>query len=92
MIIPLVGISCNLPLVRLIIWTSFGWLQKIKIQKFLAIMEISSSLLSLISCPITGDSLTYDKERKLLINKRANLAYPVVDGVPLLLKSEAIKL
>jgi len=55
-------------------------------------MEISSSLLSLISCPITGDSLTYDKERKLLINKRANLAYPVVDGVPLLLKSEAIKL
>lgn len=55
-------------------------------------MEISSTLLSLVSCPITGNSLVYDQERKLLINEKDKLAYPVVDGVPLLLKSEVIKL
>lgn len=55
-------------------------------------MEISSALLALVACPITGNNLIYDKEKKLLINKKDKLAYPVIDGVPLLLKSEVIKL
>lgn len=55
-------------------------------------MEISSSLLELLSCPVTGGSLVYDKESRILISKKAGLAYPVVNGIPLLLKSEAKKI
>ena len=55
-------------------------------------MEISTTLLELLSCPVTGDRLVYDKEAKILISKKAGLAYPVVNGIPLLLKSEARKI
>lgn len=55
-------------------------------------MELSLSLLEILSCPVTGDSLIYDKDAKILISKKAGLAYPVVNGIPLLLKSEARKL
>lgn len=55
-------------------------------------MQVSAALLDLISCPITGNKLVYDKEKNLLLNKKDGLAYPVIDGVPFLLKSEAIKI
>jgi len=55
-------------------------------------MELSSSLLELLTCPVTGDKLVYDKEAQILISKKAGLAYPIVNGIPLLLKSEAKKI
>jgi uncharacterized protein YbaR (Trm112 family) len=55
-------------------------------------MELSIKLLTLLSCPITGNDLFYDREAKLLINKKDGLAYPIVDGIPMLLASEARKI
>lgn len=55
-------------------------------------MELSSTLLDLIRCPVSGDKLVYDKKRSVLISQQAGLAYPVRDGIPMLLESEAIPL
>lgn len=54
-------------------------------------MKISSELLNIIVCPVSGEKLIYDDEKLLLISKKAGLAYPIVNGIPLLLTSEAIK-
>ena len=55
-------------------------------------MELSKSLLELLRCPVSGDKLVYDKAKNCLISKKAGLAYPIVDGIPILLESEAKKL
>ena len=55
-------------------------------------MKISNELLNIIVCPISGEKLEYNSEKSLLISKKAGLAYPVVNGIPLLLETEAIKL
>ena len=55
------------------------------------IMELSAVLLKVLSCPVTGNSLVYDREASLLVNKKDGLAYPIVDGIPILLPSEARK-
>ena len=49
-------------------------------------------LLELLVCPVTKGPLTYDKERQELISKSARLAYPVRDGIPVMLEEEARKL
>jgi uncharacterized protein YbaR (Trm112 family) len=49
-------------------------------------------MLELLVCPLTYGSLTYDAETRELISKRANLAYPVRDGIPIMLVSEARQL
>ncbi len=54
-------------------------------------MELSAALLKVLFCPVTGHRLVYEREAKLLVNKKDGLAYPVVDGIPLLLASEARK-
>lgn len=54
-------------------------------------MELSATLLKVLSCPVTGHSLVHEREAKLLVNKKDGLSYPVVDGIPLLLASEARK-
>jgi uncharacterized protein YbaR (Trm112 family) len=54
-------------------------------------MKLSSQLLTLLVCPVTGNNLIYDKEAGLLINKKDKLVYPIIDGIPLLLTSEAKK-
>lgn len=46
-------------------------------------------LLELLVCPITKGPLRFDKERQELISHSARLAYPVRDGIPILLESEA---
>jgi len=43
-------------------------------------------------CPVTKGPLTYDRERQELISKSARLAYPVRDGIPVMLEEEARKL
>lgn len=49
-------------------------------------------LLEIIVCPITKGPLIYDKDAQELISKSARLAYPVRDGIPILLEDEARKL
>ncbi|TMG83627.1 MAG: Trm112 family protein [Betaproteobacteria bacterium] len=53
---------------------------------------MDSKLLELLVCPVTKGPLTYDKERQELISKSARLAYPVRDGIPIMLEEEARKL
>ena len=50
---------------------------------------MDSKLLELLVCPVTKGPLTYDKERQELISKSARLAYPVRDGIPVMLVDEA---
>lgn len=55
-------------------------------------MSIDKKLLDILVCPKTKTELTFDKDRQLLISKKAGLAYKVLEGVPILLVDEAIKL
>lgn len=54
-------------------------------------MNLSAELLKIITCPASGGKLEYDTKRNVLISKEANLEYPVINGIPLLLESEAKK-
>lgn len=49
-------------------------------------------LLEILVCPVTRDTLTYDKDNQELISKKAGLAYPIKDGIPILLADEAREL
>ena len=55
-------------------------------------MEISSTLLKLLLCPVTNKSLTYDRQNQELISEFAGLAYPIVYGIPILLADKARKI
>ena len=46
-------------------------------------------MLELLVCPQTKGNLEYDEAKQELVSKKAKLAYPVRDGVPILLVSEA---
>lgn len=46
-------------------------------------------MLEALVCPVTHAVLTWDPERQELISKAANLAFPVRDGIPVMLVSEA---
>ena len=46
-------------------------------------------LLDLLVCPLTKATLRYDRERKELISDQAGLAYPIRDGIPIMLVEEA---
>jgi uncharacterized protein YbaR (Trm112 family) len=50
---------------------------------------IDRKLLELLVCPLTKGPLSYDPQRQELISKSARLAYPVRDGIPIMLPSEA---
>ncbi|MBK9608455.1 MAG: Trm112 family protein [Betaproteobacteria bacterium] len=49
-------------------------------------------LLEILVCPVTKGPLLYDKARQELISKSARLAYPIRDGIPVMLEDEARKL
>ena len=51
--------------------------------------ELDPKLLELLVCPLTKGPLTYDRENNELISKQADLAYPIRDGIPIMLVSEA---
>ncbi|MHC3939350.1 hypothetical protein ACI0FR_00646 [Paenochrobactrum sp. BZR 201-1] len=51
--------------------------------------EVDISLLELLVCPLTKTALRFDRENNELISQKAKLAYPVRDGVPIMLPSEA---
>ena len=50
---------------------------------------MDTRLLELLVCPVTKGSLEYDRERQELLSRSARLAYPVRDGIPVLLENEA---
>lgn len=50
---------------------------------------VDPKLLEILVCPLTKGPLTYDAERNELISKQANLAYPIRDGIPIMLVDEA---
>ena len=46
-------------------------------------------LLELLVCPVTKGPLDFDREKQELISRSARLAYPVRDGIPVMLETEA---
>ncbi len=50
---------------------------------------MDTRLLELIVCPITKGPLEYNREKQELVSRSARLAYPVRDGIPILLENEA---
>jgi len=53
---------------------------------------VNPKLLEILVCPLTKASLDYDAERQELISRAAGLAYPIRDGIPIMLPEEARKL
>jgi uncharacterized protein YbaR (Trm112 family) len=52
-------------------------------------VEVDPRLLEVLVCPVTHGPLTYDRDRQELISLSAKLAYPIRDGVPIMLPEEA---
>ena len=50
---------------------------------------MDTRLLELIVCPVTKGRLEFDREKQELISRSARLAYPVRDGIPILLEEQA---
>lgn len=53
---------------------------------------IDPKLLEILVCPLTKGPLRYDAEKQELISESAGLAYPIRDGIPIMLQEEARKL
>jgi hypothetical protein len=53
---------------------------------------MDKKLLDILACPVTKGRLIYDKQAQELISKSARLAYPVKNGTPVMLESEAREL
>ena len=49
-------------------------------------------LLEILVCPVTKGPLTWDREKQELISRSARLAYPIRDGIPVMLEDEARRL
>jgi len=54
--------------------------------------RIDPKLLEILVCPVTKGRLEYDAERQELISRSAKLAYPIRDGIPIMLPEEARQL
>lgn len=50
---------------------------------------MDNKLLELLVCPVTKGPLNFDRERQELLSRSARLAYPVRNGIPILLENEA---
>ncbi|PIR39489.1 MAG: hypothetical protein COV35_02960 [Alphaproteobacteria bacterium CG11_big_fil_rev_8_21_14_0_20_39_49] len=54
--------------------------------------EIDNKLLEILRCPVTKGKLQYDAKNNELVSKEAMLAYPIRNGIPIMLESEARKI
>jgi uncharacterized protein YbaR (Trm112 family) len=54
--------------------------------------EIDPKLLEILVCPMTKVPLRYEAERQELLSDQAGLAYPIRDGIPVMLPDEARKM
>ncbi len=50
---------------------------------------MDKKLLDILVCPVTKGPLVYDKDKQELISRAARLAYPIRDGIPVMLEEEA---
>ena len=50
---------------------------------------MDTKLLELLVCPVTKGPLDYDREKQELVSRSARLAYPVKDGLPIMLEAQA---
>ena len=57
-----------------------------------AAIEVDPRLLEILVCPLTHGQLEYDRAKGELISRSAKLAYPIRDGVPIMLPEEAREL
>jgi len=53
---------------------------------------VDPKLLEVLVCPVTKGPLIYNKDKQELVSKSARLAYPVRDGIPVMLEEEARRL
>ncbi len=51
--------------------------------------EVDPKLLEILVCPMTKGPLEYDRDQQELISQKAGLAYPIRDGIPIMLVDEA---
>ena len=65
---------------------------KKKIKSDINLEPNFDELLKILICPKTGSKLLFDKAKNELISKKAKLAYPIRDNIPILLENEARKL
>ena len=54
--------------------------------------DVDPKLLEILVCPLTKGPLEYDRENQELISRQAKLAYPIRDGIPIMLVDEAREL
>lgn len=54
--------------------------------------ELDPKLLEILVCPVTKGPLVYDRDKQELVSKLAGLAYPIRDGVPMMVADEAREL
>ena len=54
--------------------------------------QTDPKLLEILVCPVTKTRLEYDREKQELISRTARLAYPIRDGIPIMLADEAREL
>jgi len=54
--------------------------------------DVDRKLLEILVCPLTKSPVEYDPKTQELISKKAGLAYPIRDGIPIMLESEAREL
>ena len=52
-------------------------------------IEVDPKLLEILVCPVSKSTLSYNKESQELISEKARLAYPIRDGIPIMLPEEA---
>ena len=50
---------------------------------------VDPRLLEILVCPVTREPLEYDRDANELVSKKAGLAYPIRDGIPIMLEEEA---
>ena len=54
--------------------------------------QVDPKLLEILVCPLTKTTLEYDAAKQELISRKAKLAYPIRDGIPIMLPEEARRL
>jgi uncharacterized protein YbaR (Trm112 family) len=55
-------------------------------------VDLDPRLLEILVCPVTHGPLTYDRGKSELVSRSARIAYPIRDGVPIMLPEEAREL
>jgi len=53
---------------------------------------MDKNLFDILVCPITKEKLIFDKKNKELISNGAKLAYPIIDGIPVMIPDQARKI